>query len=456
MKVLLTYDFITTQPHVGKRGLERFDFLVSLLEKLGINTVVDDTSKPAFAIETFFSLHDEQYPNQLVNYIVPDLSVGPVADMIREHVGDVCWVIGYELSALTRKCFDELGIAYIDIWLSPYRFGKDVLFSLCSNSETAQAEIVAAKLTDQQLQNEADSLIAYCRESTPEEPALVCDSALLIGQLFIDKASQNGKDFVSLLDYVEQIRRIAQQHQRVYLLKHPLMPEAQFRRVYEALTSIDNLSYLQGQNVYRLMADERIKTVVAVSSSVVAESRFFGKQAVYLYRPVLTAEYVQIREAFFSAAWWAKLFGLDIRPEWQHFHCDNWLRAHFDAFYAYAEFVPGLVKPGKIQARNSQYQQLVNLVNKLESVNTDGRLFLWGAGSIAKLVMPLLQDKLSGVLDRALSDKQWLGIDVFTPAQLRDGDQVIVTAFKYKEQIASQINALGKNIGVRFIDDLFS
>lgn len=327
MKTLLTYDFLTTKPYVGKRGVERFDFLVKMLKTLNVNVVVDNIDYQPFEIEAFFDLHNQAYLNQLVTYIKPNTALSSVRDMINNYVGDAELVIGYELSNTTRQCFTTLGIRYLDVWFSPYRFGKDTMFSLFSNVKKIQSVIETGRVSNTQLQKEANSLISYCRSFLSSDIRLLEKSALIIGQLFIDKASQKEGYFVSLLDYVDEITQIAETHTQLYLLKHPLMSDKAFTEVREALEGIKNLQYLQGANVYQLMANPAIETVVAVSSSVVAEASFFGKKMIYLYQPVLTDEYVHVREAFFSGAWWQLLLLQESNVSWHYYYCDNWLRA---------------------------------------------------------------------------------------------------------------------------------
>ena len=449
--VLIGYDFLTTLPYIGKRGAERFDFLQEMLNQLDMSVQLDDDPGRTFDIQRLFALHNNVFPNQLVNHIEVDLNIPAVRQMIEDYLRDIGLFIGYELSASSRRCLDELNIPYLDVWFSPLRFGKDAQFSLHSNVAAINEVLNRHAVPEETFQAEADALAGYCRHFLPVGHQISADSALLIGQLFIDKASQCGDRFVSLLDYVTELKQIATQHSALYLLKHPLMSEADFIKVRNALAAIDNLHYLQGANVYQLMADERITRVIAVSSSVVLEARYFSKQTEYLYQPVLGEEYVHVRDAFYSSRFWCELLNQKIKSHWHYFHCDNWLRAKFDAFYAYGLFTSELFAGSKHKRRLEDYQALVNAATVVDNLPSAGRLVLYGAGSVGGLILPALKPRIAAVIDKGLSDngvKQWHGVPVWETSELQDGDLILIGAFKYRQQIEVDLATCGKQLEI--------
>ncbi|MDU0355706.1 polysialyltransferase family glycosyltransferase [Paraglaciecola aquimarina] len=277
------------------------------------------------------------------------------------------------------------------------------------------------------------------------------DSALIIGQLFIDKACQKGTKFLNLLDYKARIRDIAANHQKVYLIKHPLMPEKDFSKIVSGL-NIEKLVYLQNVNVYELMSNKNVKTVIAVSSSVLIEAKYFNKQVVCLYKSPIDDNYVNIYECFFDAQFWINVLQLtDLTSTWSYYHYDNFLRHKFDAFYAYEKFAKNTIALSADQEAQLVYQSLVDLGRNIEAVNKYQSVVLYGYGTVAKLILPQLSVPVRGIVDKALTMKNIVEIDdisVLTPLDLVDGDNVVICAFKYNHEIKVQLNSIGKNLNI--------
>jgi len=72
------------------------------------------------------------------------------------------------------------------------------------------------------------------------------------------------------------------------------------------LKSIKNLEMAK-EPVYRMLPNNKIRTVFGLSSSVIVEVKYFGKNTEFMYRPVLTfgqpddpASYARIFQDFIS------------------------------------------------------------------------------------------------------------------------------------------------------------
>ncbi|MFT2091406.1 hypothetical protein [Paraglaciecola sp. 2405UD69-4] len=440
-KIFISYDFLTTQVFVGKRGLERLDFFVEILTKVGAEVTLDTSLNNAFPIEEFYQLNNKTYSNKLLNYIEPDISCLRSRKLVESYIGKSDLFIGYELSQSTRNYFDHLGLRYIDIWLSPLRFGKDIFFSFYSNNTAIQSKLISYQIENDVLIHEANILSAYCEHFKKSHLTLVNNSALLIGQLFVDKACQDGDRFLTLLDFPLELQKLSASYNKLYLLKHPLMSENDFRKIVDGLNNLglENVEYLQNENVYQLLSMKQIDVVVALSSSVLKEARFFGKKSIYLFRPTLNQNYIDIYKEFFTSTFWKDILSIDDKKKsWEYLNFDNFLRLKFDAFYAYKLFSQELVSTSSLRHKNIVYNSLVQIGQNLECLSIRNKIVLYGVGSIGRLLFPYLKPQIRGVIDKELS-LDYEGVPVLEPADLIDGDVVLISAFKYTHEITLQL-----------------
>jgi hypothetical protein len=110
----------------------------------------------------------------------------------------------------------------------------------------------------------------------------VTEEVLVVGQTRVDRALISGGRLLDLASFEEGLHRAVGRAGRVLFKPHPYNPEG--FGLYEAGLPLHRLRET-GDNAYLLLAQESIRRVVGVSSSLVEEARFFGKEAVFLGAP---------------------------------------------------------------------------------------------------------------------------------------------------------------------------
>lgn len=234
-------------------------------------------------------------------------------DYLARLMGPHTLLIGYELSEQTREIFSRCGVTYVDVWLHPIRYLDDLLFGFSSNERE-----VFARLTDFSLDSEHFRLYAdKYRISTYKgfrrtEVSIEPNSALFVGQTLKDKATCRHTDgkMLSLLDYRTEFREIGKRYSKVYFSRHPYVKTGD----EEILDFVHGCGFAEFVDypAYRMLASENLEYVFSISSSVVYEALFFGKQADFLYRPVIDLSttfgprsYVSIFQEFVSGHFWS-------------------------------------------------------------------------------------------------------------------------------------------------------
>lgn len=221
-------------------------------------------------------------------------------------------VVGFELPDVLLRAFLRLGIDYVDLTIHPARFLDDIIFGI----RTSIPEAFEA-LKRRGISEEIFHIHAGLHQATVSRmaPLLIPpDSCLCVGQTRVDKSLVSNGQILSLLDYLEDFKRIATRHTRTFFKPHPYA-EGQ-EEILRALRKLADVEVTH-DNVYRLLCDDQITEVFGISSSVVYEAGFFGKKATYLYRNPITLAgpeavfdpwaYVPVGDDLLSPRFWADL-----------------------------------------------------------------------------------------------------------------------------------------------------
>jgi len=372
MKIFLTYDFLTTDAKLGKGLCKKLSFIKEVLKLIDIDVSVDDDKHLSFPIKNFYNAMAESYKNLKFNNFNAHNITSSAYRLIHEYIKGYDVLIAYELSVETKKVFDHYNINYIDIWLSPIRFCKDLMFEFYSNNSTIQEKLQNYALKDETLYQAASNLKDYTNSFFESSSAIEPNSLLLIGQLSEDKAVMKDNKFLTLLDFIPQIKELSHKYAKVYFSKHPLMSKEEFNVIFESFRDIENMQALEeGENTYQLLCNQNIDCVVAISSSVLNEAKYFAKDTIYLYKPVLNDLYHRIDKEFYKTAFWSAILGVEHKKISEYLVHDNFLRYKLDGRYSY-----------EIYLNDSQdftfYNKLLRLQDLLNRLDRDKKYILYG------------------------------------------------------------------------------
>jgi hypothetical protein len=231
----LTYDFISTSIQKGKISLNILCSIEPVIYKLNIKSIRKDrfTFQQSRLCE-LIGIEFEDKSFQSIEY--KDLNQKAI-EYIKSYTKHNELLICYELSEQTKEIFNYLGIIYIDIWLSPIRFYDDLMFEFFSNDKNIQTQLKSYALKDKCLFKKAKELIKYSKHFLGKGYVPKKNSALIVGQLFEDKAVLKEKSFLSLLDFYDEIKILSKRYAKVYITKHPLMKEKEFYKIINAFKS---------------------------------------------------------------------------------------------------------------------------------------------------------------------------------------------------------------------------
>lgn len=292
---------ITSRPISMATGIQPQSFFSSL------------TQSSAFNRKKFFSLSEITLNIDETQFYFDDalISVSSI-EYLTKHINPQSDIlIGYELSAQTRRLLSRAGIIYIDIWLHPIRFLDDILFAFSSNSAAIRRRLFSFNVPSATFYLYADRIkVMGYKGWRRDELKIPPSSALFVGQMLNDKSVCRDGKMLSVLDFQSDFRRLAADHQQVYYSRHPYLRKGD-EKILSFLKTFPNVQ-LTELPAYRLLSSNNIRTVMGVSSSVLTEALYFGKTVKTLFKPVIPLSdvyseesYASIYQDFVSPHFWA-------------------------------------------------------------------------------------------------------------------------------------------------------
>lgn len=221
-------------------------------------------------------------------------------------------VVGFELTELQKRLLTLAGVPWIDVNIHPYRFGPDVLFAIATDHPEILARLLPHHAEDHIFEPWADLLAATAVKMPPLLP--VRESCLLVGQTKVDRALIAGGRLLDLSDFAAPLHAAIGEAGPVLFKPHPYNPDG--FGLHQTGVRLSRIRETR-ENAYVLLAQDSIRRVVGVSSSVVAEARFFGKEAVFLGTPPMRVaprradlapgRHASVVDAWLSADFWRDL-----------------------------------------------------------------------------------------------------------------------------------------------------
>jgi len=234
------------------------------------------------------------------------------AAMLAAPFAGAAAVVGFELTELQKRLLTLAGIPWVDVNIHPYRFGPDVLFAIQTDHPEILARLMPHHAEDHVFEPWADLLAATAVKMPPRVP--VETPCLLVGQTQVDRALIRGGKLLDLSHFAAALHAVLGPEGPVLFKPHPY--NADGFGLHNAGLRLSRIRQTR-ENAYVLLAQDALRTVVGVSSSVVAEARFFGKEGVFLGTPpmriaprradIAPDRHASVVDAWLSADFWRDL-----------------------------------------------------------------------------------------------------------------------------------------------------
>ncbi len=209
----------------------------------------------------------------------PDLPADAAA-MLAGPFAEAAAVIGFELAEVQKRLLSQLRVPWVDLNIHPYRFGPDVLMAVQTNHPGMLDALRGHHAEDADFEPWADLVAATAVKMPPDPP--LAEPTLVVGQTRVDRALVSGGRLLDFRDVALALHEAIGREGRIAFKPHPYNPEG--FGLYDIGIPLRRIR-VAADNAYVLLGQEGLKRVVGLSSSLVAEARFFGKEGVFLGRP---------------------------------------------------------------------------------------------------------------------------------------------------------------------------
>jgi hypothetical protein len=236
-------------------------------------------------------------------------------ELVGRAVGAEALVLGFGLSPAMIRALRRRKTPFIDLEIHPVRFARDLYLRARTADPHAASALEAIAGDDDTLAVDAALHQANARLfGGGERYAAAGNVALFAGQARFDASLVKNGRLTSPEDYLADIQQIAAAHDLMLVRPHPY--ESDNSHLAPLLRTIPN-SILVEDSTYALLTEVSLRTVVALSSSVLHEAAIMGKATRRLLTPDVALESLadaglkefRIGPAIFSTRFWASVTG---------------------------------------------------------------------------------------------------------------------------------------------------
>ena len=233
-------------------------------------------------------------------------------DYLKQFVDSDCLIIGVELGEDIRNIFDNLNVSFINFWFHPYKLFDDMIFMTNTNNVDIFNILIKYKIPEEYFYFYADYFNIYIENNLFNDYKILDNSALFIGQTSADVSVKKDNGFLNIISYKDYIEKLSKNYSKIYYCPHPL--EKDISEVNEYIASSDYIELIKDIPTYYLLTSNKIKKVISVSSSVLYEAKYFGKDTEYLYKPLFRIDegfsintFISVNNDYFNPYFWSDI-----------------------------------------------------------------------------------------------------------------------------------------------------
>lgn len=275
-------------------------------------------------------------------------------------------IIGFELPKNSKHQLRESGFKYIDVVIHPIRFLDDIVPAL----QTSGLPVISDKflLTEGDFYLHANLIKNEVKRIFPLD--ISENTALIIGQTKVDKSLFDiHKGFFSLLHFKGEIEDICRRYSNVLFKPHPYQIDPEVMSFMKK-----NKIKITNSNVYGLLANDNVKSIYAISSSVLYEAKYFEKEVLFFAQRSII-DYLPVKpDVFLTLGFWGCLLGIDgVVDEMWVPYAQHRLRRTLDSWWGHPES-PVFFRDDLITRARQDIDFATNSIHKLYAHKIKRRL----------------------------------------------------------------------------------
>lgn len=293
-------------------------------------------------------------------------------------------IIYIEMSLLSKTLHKILNLPYIDLTVHPVRFLDDHMFGMATNCEYIFHRIKKYQIEESQFYLHAN-MIKSIVDFNPLPIAR--NSALIAGQTNVDKALYSNGKCLSIMDFEGKIAELGKIYDVLYYKAHPF--NSDLKTIYKFLSRFEFVKLCPSDwNIYKILSNDNLKKVYAITSGVLYEAPYFGRESETLYKLYLNLDYrkdcpfkeetyLSVYNDFINPMFWNDILQdvVDVNQYCKNIQLPvraNRLRATFNDYWSYTELDPTVItiqkqyhtKIGHLNNKTSESENQINRLNE--------------------------------------------------------------------------------------------
>lgn len=223
-------------------------------------------------------------------------------------------IIGFELYQQFADLLSSFGCQIIDFAYHPYKLFDDLAFGIYTNNINVYNQILKYQVPKDKFYfytHYWKTFMEYNRMINDKD--LENNSALFVGQTLQDKSVERDGEYLNITHFENKIKELKEEYSKVYYLPHPYLSKKR-KFIYDYVKKSPYLELITNRSTYSLLASDKIKKVVGISTSVLYEAQYFNKEIEYLYKPLFNVDvnfekysYTSILDDYFNPKFWADI-----------------------------------------------------------------------------------------------------------------------------------------------------
>lgn len=241
----------------------------------------------------------------------------PSFDYLKTFLDENTFVFGFEMGLELRNILKYFNINFVNFWYHSWKLFDDAFLMINTNNKDIYEKLLKYKVSKEKFEFYAKYWTYFTKQKGELDylNTLNDNSCLFVGQTLRDKSTDKDGIMLNILNFKDKIRELSTKYSKIYYIPHPLVQHNEDIEKYLKETSY--IEKLEGVNTYHLLMSDKIKKVVGISSSVLYEAQFFGKDVEYLYKPLFRIDdefsietFVSIFEDYYNPYFWADVLSV--------------------------------------------------------------------------------------------------------------------------------------------------
>jgi len=272
---------------------------------------------------------------------------------LKDFIDNDTILIGFEFYPAFSKFLNKFGCTIIDFAFHSYKLFDDILFGMYTNNHDIYNQLTKYQVPKERFYYYANYWKTFMQYNNMVKDGKLEDNcAIFVGQTLTDKSVEKDGVFLNISHFENEVKDLLKQYSKVYYLPHPALWK-NCKDFYKYLNNYKDITVLKNNTTYGLLASDKVKKVMGISTSVLYEAQYFNKEVKYLYKPLFNIDvpfeehsYISIFEDYWNPKFWADILSpvCEVKSNVEEVNyfkgSSNKLRNIRDSYWGYKDLDP--------------------------------------------------------------------------------------------------------------------